>query len=190
MEPVTLTSERLLLRPLGPQDIDAVYEGAQDPAVQRWTTVPSPYTREDAETFAGKIAPESWATGTEYCFAIFPKDGGPLLALMGVMARGTGTAEIGFWAVAEHRGHGYTTEALLRLARWAFTELGIDRLEWRAEVGNAGSRKVAEKAGFTLEGTLRGALFNKGTRRDGWVGALLPSDLGLPSALPYLPAQG
>ncbi|MCX5382115.1 GNAT family N-acetyltransferase [Streptomyces sp. NBC_00083] len=189
MEPVTLTSERLLLRPLGPQDIDAVHEGAQDPAVQRWTTIPSPYARSDAETFAGEIAPQAWKSGTEYSFAVLPRDGGPLLAVTGVMARGSGTAEIGFWAVAEHRGRGYVTEAVVRLARWAFTEAGIDRLEWRAEVGNTGSRAVAERAGFTLEGTLRAGSVNKGTRRDTWIGALLPSDLGLPSVLPHLPAR-
>ena len=41
---------------------------------------------------------------------------------------------------------------------------------------------------FTIEGTLRSALNNKGVRRDCWVGSLLPSDLGLPSTAPYLPA--
>ncbi|MET9366049.1 GNAT family N-acetyltransferase [Streptomyces sp. NPDC006632] len=193
MEPVTLTSERLLLRPLGPQDTDAVHAAAQDPAIQRWTTIPSPYARSDAETFAGQIAPQSWKAGTEYCFAIFPRNAlgrepGPLLAVMGVMARGQGAAEIGFWAVAEHRGHGFVTEGLLRLARWAFTQAGIDRLEWRAEVGNTASRAVAERAGFTIEGTLRAGLVNKGTRRDAWIGSLLPSDLGLPATLPHLPA--
>ncbi|MFG2722647.1 GNAT family N-acetyltransferase [Streptomyces sp. NPDC048416] len=189
MEPVTLTSERLLLRPLGPQDIDEVHQAVQDPAIQRWTTVPSPYTRSDAETFAGEIAPQSWENGTEYCFAIFPRDGGPLLAVMGVMVRGRGAAEIGFWAAAAHRGHGYVTEALLRLAHWAFTEVGIDRLGWRAEVGNTASRAVAERAGFAMEGTLRAGTANKGTRRDTWIGALLPSDLDLPGTLPHLPAR-
>lgn len=189
MEPITLTSERLLLRPLGPQDIDAVYEAAQDPAIQRWTTIPSPYARSDAETFAGKIAPQAWRDGTEYCFAIFPRGGGPLLGVMGVMARGRGGAEIGFWAAAGHRGHGYVTEAVLLLARWAFTQIGVDRLEWRAEVGNTASRAVAERAGFTIEGVLRAGTVNKGTRRDAWVGSLLPSDLGLPSTLPHLPAR-
>ena len=64
--------------------------------------------------------------------------------------------------------------------------MSIDRVEWRAEVGNAGSRAVAQRAGFTIEGTLRSAIDNKGVRRDCWVGSLLPSDLGLPSAAPYV----
>lgn len=39
-----------------------------------------------------------------------------------------------------------------------------------------------------MEGEQRSGLLNKGVRRDIWVGALLPSDLGLPGAHPYLPA--
>lgn len=81
------------------------------------------------------------------------------------------------------------TEAVKALTRFAFTTLGAIRLEWRAEVGNRGSRAVAEKSGFVVEGTLRAALLNKGTLRDCWVGAVLPSDVGLPSPYPYLPAR-
>ena len=108
--------------------------------------------------------------------------------MLGITMRSLGTAEIGFWAAKEHRRNGYITEATLAAARWAFTALAIDRLEWRAEVGNTASRAVAEHAGFTLEGTLRSALNNNCTLRDCWVGSLLPCDLGLPSTSPYLPA--
>ena len=73
--------------------------------------------------------------------------------------------------------------------RWAFTRMSVDRVEWRAEVGNTASRAVAERAGFTIEGMLRSSLVNKGVLRDGWVGSLLPSDLGLPSTTPYVPAR-
>lgn len=97
--------------------------------------------------------------------------------------------EVGYWTAREHRGHGYMTEAVQAVSRWAFLTLGAIRVEWRAEVGNTGSRAVAERAGFTLEGTLRGGLLNKGTLRDCWVGGLLPSDLGLPDPHPYLPAR-
>jgi RimJ/RimL family protein N-acetyltransferase len=60
-------------------------------------------------------------------------------------------------------------------------------MEWFAEAGNLGSRAVALKVGFRMEGTLRAKIPYQGTRRDAWTGSLLPSDLGLPSAQPYLP---
>ncbi|OAR26072.1 acetyltransferase [Streptomyces sp. ERV7] len=210
MDPVTLSTERLLLRPVGPQDADAAYAACQDPDIQRWTTVPSPYLREHAEAFTGTFAPNGWRDDSDYTFAVRLRDTsgtgeteetsgtgeaegaaaeGALVAMVGVMRRGENVAELGFWAAKEHRGRGYMTEAAVAAARWAFESAGVERLEWRAEVGNTASRAVAEKAGFTMEGTLRGALVHGGTRRDSWVGGLLPGDLGLPTTRAYLPPR-
>ncbi|GGX90230.1 GNAT family N-acetyltransferase [Streptomyces fructofermentans] len=189
MDPVTLTSARLLLRTVGAHDTDAVYDAAQDPDIQRWTTIPSPYLREHAAGFTEQMVPDGWADGSMFTFGVFLPFGGELAGMLGITMRSLGVGEIGFWTTKEHRGNGYISEAVLTASRWAFTRLAIDRVEWRAEVGNAGSRAVAERTGFTIEGTLRSAINNKGVRRDCWVGSLLPSDLGLPSAAPYLPAR-
>ncbi|GGJ18762.1 GNAT family N-acetyltransferase [Streptomyces brasiliensis] len=189
MDPVTLTTSRLVLRAPGPQDTEAVYAAAQDPDVQRWISdFPSPYLRENAETFTEHVVPDGWANNSMFTFGLFLPDG-ELTGMLALTMRALAVAEIGFWATKEHRGNGYVTEATLAAARWAFTQLSVDRVEWRAEVGNVPSRAVAERAGFTLEGTLRAATNNKGVRRDCWVASLLPSDVGLPSAAPYLPAR-
>ncbi|MEU9456308.1 GNAT family N-acetyltransferase [Streptomyces sp. NPDC048277] len=187
MEPVTLTTPRLLLRAVGPQDTEAVYAAVQDADIQRWTTIPSPYLPEHARGFTEQMVPDGWSEGSMFTFGVF-LPAGELAGMLALTMRSLGAAEVGFWTAKEHRGHGYITEATLAAARWAFTEMAIDRVEWRAEVGNGASRAVAERAGFTVEGTLRSSLNNKGVRRDCWVGSLLPSDLGLPSAAPYLPA--
>ncbi|MEU8761284.1 GNAT family protein [Streptomyces sp. NPDC048659] len=189
MEPITLTTERLRLRPYAPEDVDRVFEACQDPDIQRWTVVPSPYSRQDAEFFVLRLAPEGWSSGREYAFAVEPVQGGPLFAAIGVSARAEGVYEVGFWQAKERRGQGFMAEAVGAVAHWAFTGLGCHRLVWRAEVGNAPSRAVAERAGFTVEGVERAGLVNKGTVRDSWSASLLPSDLGLPAPLPYLPAR-
>ncbi|MFJ4772937.1 GNAT family N-acetyltransferase [Streptomyces uncialis] len=194
MEHVTLTTERLLLRPFAPADTDEVSAACQDPGIQRWTTVPSPYTREDAALFVGRIAPGTWRDGTEYSFAVRLRDPdgqeGPLVGAASLHHPSSGTWEIGYWTAAGHRGRGYTTETVRALARWGFGSLACTRLEWRAEVGNTASRAVAERSGFTMEGVLRAGLLNKGTLRDCWVGSLLPHDVGMPSRDTYLPARG
>ncbi|MFG2984826.1 GNAT family N-acetyltransferase [Streptomyces sp. NPDC048258] len=189
MEPTTLNTTRLELRPFAPADEDEVFAICQDPEIQRWTMVPTPYERAHARAFVGELVPAGWRDGTGYSFAVRLGSGGPLVAAVGVHVHevfGTNSYEIGYWAAKEHRGQGFMTEAVIAVARWAFTELGAVRLEWRAEVGNAGSRAVAEKAGFRIEGLLRASLHRADTVRDSWVGALLPSDLGLTPALPYL----
>lgn len=189
MEPVTLPTDRLLLRPVDPDDTEAVFTAAQDPGIQRWIpSFPSPYLWEHAEGFIGRTAPDGWANDSMYTFGVF-LPAGELVGMLGITMRGPGVGEIGFWAVKEHRGRGYITESVLAASRWAFTALSVDRLEWRAEVGNGPSRAVAERVGFTVEGTLRSGVDTKGVRRDCWMGSLLPSDLGLPSTAPYLPAR-
>ncbi|MFD4652752.1 GNAT family N-acetyltransferase [Streptomyces sp. NPDC058441] len=188
MEPVVLNTDRLRLRTFTAEDTDEVYLAAQDPDIQRWTTVPSPYARVDAEHFVGRMVPDGWRADTEYTFAVRLQDDGPVIAAASLHHPRAGAWEVGFWTGKEHRGRGYMTETVLALAHWAFTDLACTRLEWRAEVGNVGSRTVAEKAGFTVEGVMRSGLPNKGVLRDCWVASLLPSDLGLPAALPYLPA--
>lgn len=50
-------------------------------------------------------------------------------------------------------------------------------MEWRCEVGSVASRRVAEKAGFLIEATLRQRLVHRGTRVDAWVGSLLSSEM-------------
>ncbi|WP_030201303.1 GNAT family N-acetyltransferase [Streptomyces sp. NRRL S-87] len=207
MEPTVLTTERLVLRPHVPADVAETHAACQDPEIQRWIPVPVPYEEKDAVEYVTQNAPDRWREGSEYNFAVRLRRGasdgtgaagddgtgaagaseGPLVATLGIHPRGEFSYEIGFWAVAGHRGRGYTTEAVLALARWAFTELGCDRLIWRAGIGNTASRAVAEKAGFTIEGVQRSGMEHRGTLRDCWLASLLPSDMGLPSRMPYLP---
>ncbi|HEY5833196.1 GNAT family N-acetyltransferase [Streptomyces sp.] len=196
MEPITLTTDRLLLRPLGPADEDAVYAACQDPEIPRWTPVPSPYTREHAADFIGRIAREGWRDGSFYNFGVFTRDGGALVGAMGLVRLAGALpapnhqAELGYWTAKEQRGKGYTAEAGRAVCSWAFTALGAERIEWYAEAGNEGSRAVALKIGFLMEGTVRSKIIHEGTRRDAWVGSLLPSDWGRESATPYLPYGG
>jgi RimJ/RimL family protein N-acetyltransferase len=64
------------------------------------------------------------------------------------------------------------------VSRLGFEELGLERIEWRAVVGNEGSRRVAEKAGFTVEGVRRRLRHGHDGRVDQWIGSLFPEDLG------------
>jgi len=188
MDPVTLTTDRLLLRTPTSRDTGTVLAAVQDPDILRWTTIPSPYLLEHAQSFTEQLVPDGWANGTTFTWGLFLPEGEDLVGMLGLSTRSPGTAEVGYWGTKEHRGHGYVTEAVRAASRWAFAELFVDRVEWRAEVGNQPSRAVAERAGFVVEGILRSGIVHQGVRRDCWMGALLPSDLGLVSTTPYVPA--
>ncbi|HEU4425853.1 MAG TPA: GNAT family N-acetyltransferase [Pilimelia sp.] len=159
-------------------DIDSIVAACRDPDSVRWTTVPDPYQRTDAEFFVGVHAPGRWARGDGATFTIAEADG-RLAGTIEVRISGVDrlTGDVGFLVAPWARGRGYAPAALRAIARWAIATLGLTRLEWRAEVGNHASRRVAEKAGFTIEGTARSALTHRGRRRDAWVGAVTAEDM-------------
>ena len=73
-------------------------------------------------------------------------------------------------------GRGYTTEAVQLTVDYLFATKKQHRIHLVIVPGNAASRRVAEKCGFVLEGTVRGAFFNHGTNHDVLLYSLLRTD--------------
>lgn len=177
MEPAVLTTERLALRVPTESDVDAITAACQDPEIPRWTTVPSPYTREHAEEYV-RLIREWWADGSQAIWGVY-RDG-VLIGSIGlhriVDHPAGGDAHIGFWLSADARGHGYLVEAARAVIDWGFGERRLARITWRAVVGNVPSARAARALGFRYEGLLRQALTSPRGRDDGWSGGLLASD--------------
>jgi RimJ/RimL family protein N-acetyltransferase len=171
----TLEGPRIRLRPWHPDDAPAVYDACQDPEIQRWTQVPVPYAPEHAEDFVGGIAAGTWADGGAL-FAVEPADGGPLIASIGLFPPHDGFAAAGYWTAAGSRGRGFTAEALAVLTAWAFRDLGLHRMELHVDPANAGSRRVAERAGYREEGVIRQRFLHRGRPTDVVLYARLASD--------------
>jgi RimJ/RimL family protein N-acetyltransferase len=177
VEPSEITAGRLHLRPWQPGDESAVLAFGDDPESLRGTDVPSPCTEEEAVRWVRETAPAGWASGSALRFAVCDSTSGEVMAGVTLHAgREAGAWDLGFWCVPTFRGQGVVPEALGTLCRWGFAELSARRIEWRTAVGNWASRRAAEKAGFRVEGLLRGALVLRGEQVDGWVGGLLPGD--------------
>lgn len=185
MEPVTLRTPRLDLSIPTGYDIEAIFAACQDPAIQRYTTVPSPYERHHAEGFVPKAA-HGWETGSEQTWAI--RDGAALAGMIGLYRISDGAAELGYWMAPAARGRGMLVEAARAVIDWAFAHggLALDRIEWRAVVGNVASARAGRALGFRYEGLLRAALVSPRGRDDGWVAGLLRQDDRMPHAWPVL----
>ena len=87
-----------------------------------------------------------------------------------------GVAEVGYWLMPEHRGHGIATAAVGAVEEHAFDSLGLARLVIRHEPENHRSCLLAQRRGYLEEGTQRGAFERRGERRDLHVHALLATD--------------
>lgn len=154
--------EQVLLRTLGPGDVDGLMVGVEDPLTQRWLPLPRPYSRHTATAWALTAVPAAAAAGTSLVRAI--EVGGVFAGIIDLrrVDHVAGSAEISYWATPTARGRGVATAALAVLTGWALTPapgggLGLGRVEVRAAAGNHASQRVAEKAGFTREGLLRRA---------------------------------
>jgi RimJ/RimL family protein N-acetyltransferase len=177
MDRQTIAAGWLTLRPFTPADIPWVYEVSLDPVLQRFMQVPSPYRLEDA---ASHVELEYIAGGDGARRAEFLAEDAATAARLGrvgLRVREPGAAEIGYWVDPRARNRGVATTAVRAVCEWAVTAKGIEFIEWRCEAGNIASRRVAEKAGFLIEATLRKRRVRHGVRVDEWVGSLLGDEV-------------
>jgi RimJ/RimL family protein N-acetyltransferase len=172
-----LEAPGLRLRPPTLADVDAITEAIQDPEIPRWIgVIPEPYTRDDAVRFVTQVSDADWAAGTARQWLITDAADGSALGMVGLHGRAPRVCEVGFWVRRGARGRGVAVAATEAVCRYAFDELGLARVEWQAIVGNEGSRAVALRAGFRMEGVLRGRLDHRGEMVDAWIGARLAND--------------
>jgi RimJ/RimL family protein N-acetyltransferase len=176
----TLTDGSVMLRGWSDRDADAVYAACQDAEIQRWMDVPVPYRLEHAIRFVGEQSVGQWSSQKGAPFAITRPAGGEVLGscgLVNVDARHL-VAEVVYAVAPSARGGRVAQRAVGLLCRWAFREIGLARLEFYIEAGNAASRAVAERVGCRQEGVLRDRVLIGASRRDIVVYALLSSGGG------------
>lgn len=172
----TLTDGTVVLRPLDPDDREAITAGCQDDDIIRWTTVPYPYLPMHAEEFITERGPGPrwWDTPT---WAI-TVGGGPWCGTIDLRPDGAAGADVGFLVAAAARNRGLASRSLRLTCRWGFAALNLEVIRWCAQVGNDASRSVARNAGFRVhESALRRALLHRGVRVDAWYADLLPVEV-------------
>jgi RimJ/RimL family protein N-acetyltransferase len=167
------------LRAPAADDVDDLVATCRDPESVRWTTVPDPYGRTDAEFFVRDHTTAMWTAGTGIVTAICDPAGRYAGTVeLRISPERPDVADVGYLVAPWARGRGYGSAALRALTRWGFDALGVSRVEWRAHVGNDASRRMAQAAGFVVEGVLRAGCQGRGGPVDAWLGALLSTDKG------------
>jgi RimJ/RimL family protein N-acetyltransferase len=174
------------LRRLRVSDAAALVEYGRDAQMRRWTSVPQPYTPQDAENFLAGAA-QGWADRSIFHFAV--ESEGRLAGVLDLRPDGGGVAEIGFGLMPWARGRGVMSGAVRQLAGWAFGEQGLSVLHWRAQVGNWQSRRVAWAVGFRVGPPVAGLIRHRGERVDGWIAALRAGERLAPAHPWYSPAR-
>lgn len=172
-----LADSVIVLRPPTEEDVPAIAAACADPELARWIPVPVPYKPADARAFV-EAAAEGWAAGDGLEFAVVERAGGALVGMVG-LHRGNvpGRASVGYWLALQARGHGLATRAVRLVARWAFEDPALERLELTTLVGNEASGRVALRSGFRREGILRRSATFRGQTVDAVMYAMVRDDL-------------
>jgi RimJ/RimL family protein N-acetyltransferase len=170
----TLTDGWLTLRGWTAEDADAVLAACQDADTQQWMDIPVPYLPEHAAAFVAESS-QQWSTQQGAPFAITAADDDQVLGSCGLVGVDAShlVAEVAYAVAPWARGRKVAQQAVRLLCAWAFTDVGLARLEFYIETSNVASRAVATRLGCQFEGVLRGKALIRGTRRDMALYALL-----------------
>jgi RimJ/RimL family protein N-acetyltransferase len=174
-QPVLRAAGGLVLRPWRAADAPVVLEAYRDPAIQQWN-LRAFGSLEEAGDWIGQWGGR-WRAERDGCWAVTDGAGAVLgrVALREIRLA-DGVAECTYWVLPAARGRGVATSATVAVARWAVDELGLHRLFLLHSTANPASCRVAAKAGFALEGTLRSAMRHPDGWHDMHLHGLVPGD--------------
>jgi len=155
--PPPLVTERLVLRPLQPEDAVALWEEWNDPLVWRYVgagVLPARERIERGAALLGQMYLERGWSG----LLVSRRSDGRVLGECGLYpwredGRETGDVELGYRFGREHWGQGYAGEAARAVLTWASEELGFTDLVCVVQEANTASRRIAERLGFRLADT-------------------------------------
>ncbi len=148
-----LETARLRLRRLNPGDLEALFAYRNDPEVARYQTFAARARDEIAEMIRLQADLQPGAPGTDFQFAVGLKADDILIGDVYFGVESTGRqAEIGYTLAAEFQGHGYATEAVRGVLRFAFERIGLHRVTAGADPRNLPSLRLLERLGFRREG--------------------------------------
>ncbi|MFG3082452.1 GNAT family N-acetyltransferase [Streptomyces parvulus] len=185
---ISISTERLVLRPLDEDDVPALAAMMNDEQVAAWTHVPQPFTEDGARDWIGDHAPAERTAGRGLDLAVTEFLTQRLVGVIQLAKTNwhVRSTELSYIVAPWARGEGYASEAALATAQWLFGDQKFERLELRTAADNTASQQVAQKIGCISEGVLRNACIARVRTEDGvWadvrtdfiVWSLLPEDL-------------
>jgi RimJ/RimL family protein N-acetyltransferase len=164
----------IVLRPWDVDDALPLMAACREPDISYWCGLPSPYTFGHAMAWIGE-AKAAWAEGRDAHLAVDDAATGEVAGAIDLL--GVDPVEsygrFRYWVRGAQRRRGVARRALSLLAGWARDDLGLERLEVIAAVGNAGAQRVAQAGGFRPEAVYR-SYRQLGERRTDYLVFALP----------------
>ena len=167
---------QVVLRPLELADVADVFSAVRESRAELslwmpWCTPDYDQARVAAHVVKSQAEREA---GLSYLFGIFGADGDYLgnCGLNAINAEDK-YANLGYWIRTRRTRRGFATGAVIELARWAFQNTDLNRLEIVAALDNVASQRVAERAGAHREGVAKQRLIRGGRVQDAVIYSLV-----------------
>ncbi|MFP4643053.1 MAG: GNAT family N-acetyltransferase [Spirochaetales bacterium] len=163
----TLKTRRFELRPFHLSDAGRVKELCGDWRIADTTLhIPHPYEDGMAEEWIDTHAPK-WSEGVEATFAVTDPHEREVIGAVGLRIENAhARGELGYWIGVPYWGQGIATEAAGAVLRFAFENLGLNRVYATHVPRNPASGRVMTKLGMRREGCLRSHAFSRGRYED------------------------
>lgn len=179
--PEEFETERLRIRSPMPGDGPELYAAVRESMDELlpWMPWPSEHGTVDASEASARQARVRFLERVELRMHLFLKGTETLVGSSGLQGIDWSVPkfEIGYWCRTRFGGQGYITEAVRGITAFAFEALDAKRVEIRCDPLNRPSARVAERAGFRLEGELRNeSAGTDGSARNTLVFSLTPDD--------------
>ena len=143
----TLETERLILRPLSIDDLDAVYKWASDPRVNKYMIYPLYKSKDDGVEWLNTL----YEDDDKKDFGFVLKETGELIGSGGIYYH----SDIDVWSIGynlsyDYWNRGLVTEAMTKIIEWARQSFTVHVVAGTFAIGNIGSQRVMEKLGMTF----------------------------------------
>jgi ribosomal-protein-alanine N-acetyltransferase len=151
-----LETERLVIRPLEPDDRPTFTGFTRDPEVMRYVHGGLPYSEAEVDEFFSRQARQ--LAEHDVCMgALIEKASGRMVGIAGTQPLGTtGDLEIGWWLSREVWGRGYATEAGGAAMRHVLETLRRPRVVAVIDPPNDASKRVVARLGMQYEAQYTG----------------------------------
>lgn len=163
-KPPVLETNRLILRPIGLSDAEAIFAYAKNPNVSLYTLWEPHQSVQDSLDYIKDYVFDYYSQGIPEPFGIALKDNPQrIIGTVGCFwtSKQAKSMELAYAISEEYWGKGLVAEASQAVMAYCFKEFSLKRIQARCKIENKSSARVMEKIGMTYEGTLKAAIFHR-----------------------------
>lgn len=169
MQPPRFETARLILTWPTPAQIDGYYRDIVGTDIFDTILWDGPDSEQDLHDYWGAVRAEDWAApGAALALALIEPGSGRYIGGAALRPRAGRVWDVGYALAPQWHGQGYATETVRELVRLGFSLRSADEIIAEIFLGNVASRRVAEKAGMTLDATLPQSVRKRGVWLDQW----------------------